>query len=113
MRSTVSPDGYVPARSLLKLTSQTAQIVGNAAGGGLVVALGPSGALLINASLVIGSFARELGAPTPLFSATLPIYAAAMSTGYAMQDTASTCAVLEAMAGIKRRKGKRKSRKAS
>jgi putative dehydrogenase len=62
---------------------------------------------------VIGSFARELGAPTPLFSATLPIYAAAMSTGYAMQDTASTCAVLEAMAGIKRRKGKRKSRKAS
>jgi L-threonate 2-dehydrogenase len=55
---------------------------------------------------VIGSFARELGAPTPLFSATLPIYAAAMSTGYAMQDTASTCAVLEAMAGIKRGKAK-------
>ena len=55
---------------------------------------------------VIGSFARELGAPTPLFSATLPIYAAAMSTGYAMQDTASTCAVLEAMAGIKRSKAK-------
>ena len=47
---------------------------------------------------VIGSFAQALGAPTPLFSATLPIYAAAMSTGYAMQDTASTCAVLEAMA---------------
>jgi L-threonate 2-dehydrogenase len=51
---------------------------------------------------VIGSFAQSLGAPTPLFSATLPIYAAAMSTGYAMQDTASTCAVLESMAGIKR-----------
>jgi L-threonate 2-dehydrogenase len=57
---------------------------------------------------VIGSFARELGAPTPLFSATLPIYAAAMSTGYAMQDTASTCAVLEAMAGIKRGKARRR-----
>ncbi len=55
---------------------------------------------------VIGDFARTLGAPTPLFSATLPIYAAAMSTGYAMQDTASTCAVLEAMAGVKRGKGK-------
>jgi len=55
---------------------------------------------------IIGSFARELGAPTPLFSATLPIYAAAMSTGYAMQDTAATCAVLEAMAGIRRGKGK-------
>jgi len=62
---------------------------------------------------VIGSFARELGAPTPLFSATLPIYAAAMSTGYAMQDTASTCAVLEGMAGIKRGKAKRKRREGS
>jgi L-threonate 2-dehydrogenase len=62
---------------------------------------------------VIGSFARELGAPTPLFSATLPIYAAAMSTGYAMQDTASTCAVLEAMAGIKRGKAKKTRRKGS
>jgi 3-hydroxyisobutyrate dehydrogenase-like beta-hydroxyacid dehydrogenase len=61
---------------------------------------------------VIGDFARTLGAPTPLFAATLPIYAAAMSTGYAMQDTASTCAVLEAMAGIKRGKGKaRRGRK--
>jgi 3-hydroxyisobutyrate dehydrogenase-like beta-hydroxyacid dehydrogenase len=62
---------------------------------------------------VIGSFARELGAPTPLFSATLPIYAAAMSTGYAMQDTASTCAVLEAMAGIKRGEAKKTRRKGS
>ncbi len=62
---------------------------------------------------VIDSFARELGAPTPLFSATLPIYAAAMSAGYAMQDTASTCAVLEAMAGIKRGKAKTRRRKGS
>jgi L-threonate 2-dehydrogenase len=53
---------------------------------------------------VIGSFAQSLGAPTPLFSATLPIYAAAMATGFATQDTAATCAVLEAMAGIKRGK---------
>ena len=62
---------------------------------------------------VIGSFARELGAPTPLFSATLPIYAAAMATGYAEQDTAATCAVLEAMAGVKRGKLKAKRRKKS
>jgi L-threonate 2-dehydrogenase len=62
---------------------------------------------------VIGSFAQSLGAPTPLFSATLPIYAAAMSTGYAMQDTASTCAVLEAMAGIKRGKTKAKRKRAA
>ena len=57
---------------------------------------------------VIGSFAQSLGAPTPLFAATLPIYAAAMSTGYAEQDTASTCAVLEAMAGLKRKTRRRK-----
>ena len=62
---------------------------------------------------VIGSFARELGAPTPLFSATLPIYAAAMATGYAEQDTAATCAVLEAMAGIKRGKPKARRRRKS
>jgi L-threonate 2-dehydrogenase len=51
---------------------------------------------------VIGDFARKSGVPTPLFSATEPIYAAAMSTGHAGDDTASVCAVLEAMAGIKR-----------
>ena len=63
---------------------------------------------------VIGHFAQALGAPTPLFSATLPIYAAAMSTGYAEQDTAATCAVLEAMAGIKRGKAKaRRSKRSS
>jgi len=51
---------------------------------------------------VIGDFARKSGVPTPLFSATEPIYAAAMSTGHAGDDTAAVCAVLEAMAGIKR-----------
>ncbi len=62
---------------------------------------------------IIGSFAQSLGAPIPLFSATLPIYAAALSTGYAMQDTASTCAVLELMAGIKRGKTKSKRKRAA
>ncbi len=58
---------------------------------------------------VIGSFAQQIGVPTPLFSATLPIYAAAMSTGHAAHDTAAVCAVLEEMAGVKRaRKGKKK-----
>jgi 3-hydroxyisobutyrate dehydrogenase-like beta-hydroxyacid dehydrogenase len=51
---------------------------------------------------VIGDFARKSGCPTPLFSATEPIYAAAMSTGHAGDDTASVCAVLEAMAGVRR-----------
>jgi len=51
---------------------------------------------------VIGEYAASVGCPTPLFSATEPIYRAALSTGYADQDTGSVCAVLEAMAGIRR-----------
>lgn len=52
VRSTVTTENYVPARSLLKLASQSAQIGGNAFGGALVVAFTPSGAILVNA----GSF---------------------------------------------------------
>jgi 3-hydroxyisobutyrate dehydrogenase-like beta-hydroxyacid dehydrogenase len=51
---------------------------------------------------VIGEFAASLGCPTPLFNATKAIYAAALSTGHGMHDTASVCAVLEAMADVKR-----------
>lgn len=51
---------------------------------------------------VIGDFAAGLNCPTPLFNATAPIYAAAMSTGHALHDTGSVCAVLEAMAGLRR-----------
>ncbi|MGQ7791415.1 NAD(P)-dependent oxidoreductase [Faunimonas sp. B44] len=51
---------------------------------------------------VIGAFAAALGAPTPLFSATEPYYAAAMSQGRGNEDTAAVCAVLEAMAGMTR-----------
>jgi 3-hydroxyisobutyrate dehydrogenase-like beta-hydroxyacid dehydrogenase len=53
---------------------------------------------------VIGSFAKKLKVPTPLFSATLPVYAAALKDGHAEHDTAAVCAVLEAKAGVKRRK---------
>ena len=51
---------------------------------------------------VIGEYAASVGCPTPLFSACEPIYRAALSTGYGEQDTASVCAVLEHMAGVKR-----------
>jgi 3-hydroxyisobutyrate dehydrogenase-like beta-hydroxyacid dehydrogenase len=62
---------------------------------------------------VIGEFADALGCPTPLFSATRPIYAAALAGGHAAHDTAAVCAVLEAKAGVKRRKSvKPASRKA-
>ena len=51
---------------------------------------------------VIAQFAAGLGCPTPLFSATEPIYASAMATGHGQEDTAAVCAVLEAMAGVTR-----------
>ncbi len=53
---------------------------------------------------VIGEFARAIGSPTPLFAATRPVYDEAMTTGHAMQDTASVCAVLEKSAGLKRKR---------
>jgi len=55
---------------------------------------------------VIGAFAAKLGVPTPLFSATLPVYASAMSTGYAEEDTGAVCAVLEKWAGVRRKRKK-------
>ena len=55
---------------------------------------------------VIGAFARKMRVPTPLFSATLPVYAAALKSGHANDDTAAVCAVLEAKAKIKRRKSR-------
>jgi 3-hydroxyisobutyrate dehydrogenase-like beta-hydroxyacid dehydrogenase len=51
---------------------------------------------------VIGDFARRLGCPTPMFSATVPIYGAAMKSGHAEEDTAAVCAVLEEKAGLSR-----------
>ena len=51
---------------------------------------------------IIADFARELGSPTPLFSATAPIYAAATAT-HGTEDTAAVCAILEDMAKYRRR----------
>jgi L-threonate 2-dehydrogenase len=53
---------------------------------------------------VIEDHAKRLGVPTPLFSASIPVYSAALSMGYAEQDTASVCGVLQTMAGVKRTK---------
>lgn len=51
---------------------------------------------------IIGEFAMKLGVPTPLFNASAAIYNAAMAQGFAKEDTAAVCAVLERMGGIKR-----------
>jgi 3-hydroxyisobutyrate dehydrogenase-like beta-hydroxyacid dehydrogenase len=59
---------------------------------------------------VIGAHAKALGVPTPLFSATMPIYQKAMAMGLGMQDTAAVCAVLEKQGRVKRGGKRRKSR---
>ena len=51
---------------------------------------------------IIGEFARKLDCPTPLFSASAPIYTAAMAMGMSAEDTGSVCAVLEQMANCRR-----------
>jgi len=51
---------------------------------------------------IIGEFAAQIGAPTPLFNASAAIYNAAMAQGHAKDDTAAVCAVLESMARLRR-----------
>ena len=60
---------------------------------------------------VIGEFARQLDCPTPMFDATVPVYNKAMRTGHAEHDTAAVCAVLAKMAGVRRRKAKRRPKR--
>jgi putative dehydrogenase len=55
---------------------------------------------------VIGEFAKQIGVSTPMFDATVPVYEKAMKSGHAEHDTAAVCAVLEAMAGVKRKKSR-------
>jgi 3-hydroxyisobutyrate dehydrogenase-like beta-hydroxyacid dehydrogenase len=53
---------------------------------------------------IIGEYAAKLGVATPLFNASGAIYNAAMAQGFAKEDTAAVCAVLERLSGIKRGK---------
>jgi putative dehydrogenase len=53
---------------------------------------------------VIGDMAKSVDCPTPLFTACVPIYTAAMAQGLALEDTASVSEVLGAMAGLPARK---------
>jgi L-threonate 2-dehydrogenase len=54
---------------------------------------------------IIADFARKAGCPTPLFSASAPLYAAAMAMGQHAHDTAAVCPVLEDMANHHRLPG--------
>jgi predicted MFS family arabinose efflux permease len=77
VRAAVPDDAYVPARSLLRVVSQLAQIGGNGAGGALLVVLTPSGAILANAASFAASAAfvrfgiRERGLTAPAHGASV------------------------------------------
>jgi len=49
---------------------------------------------------VISEFAATLACPTPMFSATVPLFNAAVASGFGQHDTAAVCAVIEQMAGL-------------
>ena len=51
---------------------------------------------------IIGAYAASLGVTVPLFTATVPVYNAAVEQKLGGQDTAAVCAVLERMAGLQR-----------
>ena len=48
---------------------------------------------------IIGAFAADLNIPVPLFEASKAYYSSALAQGFAKEDTAAVCAVLEQMAG--------------
>jgi putative dehydrogenase len=54
---------------------------------------------------VIGRYARKIKVPTPMFDASSKIYEKALKAGRGAEDTAAVCAVLEKMAGVKRKRG--------
>ncbi len=51
---------------------------------------------------VIGEFAEQSNTPTPLFETSVGLYKKALDAGFAKQDTAAVCRILEQMAGLER-----------
>lgn len=49
---------------------------------------------------IIADFARDVGAPTPLFAQSTVFYTAALAQGRGKQDTAAIASVLKTMAGL-------------
>ncbi len=62
---------------------------------------------------IIGAFADDLNIPVPLFDASKAYYSSALSQGFAKEDTAAVCAVLEQMAGNPRQSSQSGTRRNS
>lgn len=52
---------------------------------------------------VINDYVNKIGCAAPLFTATMPVYAAAYAHGHLEDDAASVCDALEIMSGIERK----------
>jgi putative dehydrogenase len=52
---------------------------------------------------VISDYINKIGCAAPVFTATMPVYAAAFAHGHLHDDAASVCDVLEIMSGIERK----------
>jgi MFS family permease len=62
VRAVVGDSAFVPARSLLRISAQTAQIAGNGLGGLLLVALSPHSLIVINAiSFAVSALVTRFG----------------------------------------------------
>ena len=62
---------------------------------------------------IISDYAAGLHCPTPLFEASKAFYSGAYAQGYAGEDTAAICAVLENMAGTAHNTNRKPRRKAT
>jgi 3-hydroxyisobutyrate dehydrogenase-like beta-hydroxyacid dehydrogenase len=61
---------------------------------------GVSGRVFQKDLQIIGDFAQACECPTPLFTATLPLYLSTLALGLGDQDASAVFAVLENMAGL-------------
>ena len=52
---------------------------------------------------VISDYINKIGCAAPVFTATMPLYAAAFAHGHLEDDAASVCEVLEIMSGVERK----------
>jgi L-threonate 2-dehydrogenase len=92
---------------------QMLEIVGDGAGGsrmlqvrGPMMVAGDYGEATMKLDIyqkdieIIDAFAKEVGAPTPLFTQSTLFYTAALAQGRAKQDTAAIASILKTMAGL-------------
>jgi len=89
VREVVGDAAFIPARSLLRISAQTAQIAGNGLGGLLLVVLQPRGLILVNAA----SFAVS-ALVTRLWLHRRPAQATAVATPLLLDSLRGAAAIL-------------------